>query len=202
MPETDAILLSEIQRGSHKSFKTLYDRYWDFLFELVYSRVKVDEDARKIMQSLWVEVWERPQKILTDSNGACRGFLCKFLNYRILDYYRDLRTAEVSLDGVVENLELPETEYYEILDQYDVETILSMVEHVVQQMPETVQRVFKMRMNQRKTTSETAQELHLSEKTVRNSLSKALAEIRTRLTPFYNASKVAAIMTTLEMLAK
>lgn len=193
MSPTDYTLLKKIKSGDRPAFMLLYDRYWDSLYNFVFVRTRDKEIAEEILQNLWVKILENTDTIQTDDSESAKGYLLRHLHYRILDFYNSYKKAPPTLSidefDIPNELEISDTDYFEILEENEINSLLSMIDEVVAKLPSTEQQVYDMRIRKNMSVNETAEALGLSNKTVSNKLSKALGEIREQLNPEYQSSK-------------
>lgn len=207
MNVTDYTLLKKIKSGDRPAFMLLYDRYWDSLYRFVFVRTKDKETSEELLQNLWVKILENTDTIQTDESESAKGYLIRHLHYRILDYYNSYKKAPPTLSidefETPEELNISDTEYFEILEENEISTLLSMIDKVVSQLPATEQEVYDMRIRQNMSVNETAEALGISNKTVSNKLSKALNEVREQLNPEYQSSKkLVSILMLMEILTR
>ncbi|CAM2865773.1 sigma-70 family RNA polymerase sigma factor [Chryseobacterium flavum] len=189
---TDYTLLKKIKSGDRPAFMLLYDRYWDSLYSFVFVRTRDKEITEELLQNLWMKILENTDAIQTDESGNAKGYLLRYLHYRVIDYYNSYKKVPptLSIDELdAPEIEITDTEYFEILEENEISALLSMIDSVVSQLPPTEQRVYDMRIRRNMSVNETAEALGISNKTVSNKLSKALGEIREQLNPEYQSSK-------------
>lgn len=204
---TDEILLKKIKSGDRPAFMLLYERYWDSLYRFVFVRTKDKEVSEELLQNLWIKILENTDAIQTDDSESAKGYLLRHLHYRILDYYNSFKKAPPTLS--IDEFETPaelnisDTEYFEILEENEISALLSLIDEVVARLSLTEQQVYEMRIRQNMSVNETAEALGISNKTVSNKLSKALGEIREQLSPEYQSSKkLISIIMLMEILTK
>ncbi len=207
MSPTDSILLKKIKSGDRPAFMLLYERYWDSLYRFVFVRTKDKEIAEEVLQDLWIKILENTDSIQTDDSESAKGYLLRHLHYRILDYYNNYKKAPPTLSidefDIPNESELTDSEYFEILEENEISDLLYMIDEVVSQLPVTEQQVYDMRIRKNMSVNETAEALGISNKTVSNKLSKALGEIREKLSPDYKSSKkLVSILLLMEILTK
>ncbi|MFS4428695.1 RNA polymerase sigma factor [Chryseobacterium sp. S90] len=207
MSPTDYTLLKKIKSGDRPAFMLLYDRYWDSLYNFVFVRTRDKEIAEEILQNLWVKILENTDTIQTDDSESAKGYLLRHLHYRILDFYNSYKKAPPTLSidefDIPNELEISDTDYFEILEENEINSLLSMIDEVVASLPSTEQQVYDMRIRKNMSVNETAEALGLSNKTVSNKLSKALGEIREQLNPEYQSSKkLVSILLLMEILMR
>jgi RNA polymerase sigma-70 factor (ECF subfamily) len=207
MSPTDYTLLKKIKSGDRPAFMLLYDRYWDSLYSFVFVRTRDKEIAEEILQNLWIKILENTDTIQTDDSESAKGYLLRHLHYRILDFYNNYKKAPPTLSidefDIPNEFEISDTEYFEILEENEINSLLLMIDEVVAQLPSTEQQVYDMRIRKNMSVNETAEALGISNKTVSNKLSKALGEIREQLNPEYQSSKkLVSILLLMEVLTR
>ncbi|REC59844.1 sigma-70 family RNA polymerase sigma factor [Chryseobacterium pennae] len=207
MSLTDSTLLKQIKSGDRPAFMLLYDRYWDNLYRFVFVRTRDKEVSEELLQNLWIKILENTEMIQTDEAESAKGYLLRHLHYRILDYYNSLKKAPPTLSidefDIPAEIDVSDSEYFEVLEENEVSILLSMIDEIVLQLPSTEQQVYDMRIRKNRSVNETAEALGISNKTVSNKLSKALGEIREQLSPEYQSSKkLISILMLMELLTK
>ncbi|MDR6403696.1 MULTISPECIES: RNA polymerase sigma factor [Chryseobacterium] len=205
MKLTDHTLLNKIKSGDKPAFMILYERYWDSLYGFVFGRTRNKEIAEEILQNLWIKILEDTNAIQTDESESAKGYLLRYLHYRIIDFYNSSKknSATVSIDESDIPIEITDTEYFEILEESDISALFEMIDEVVSQLSATEREVFDMRIRKNMSVEDTAKTLGLSSKTVSNKLSKTLGEIREKLNPDYQSSKkLISLLVLMEILAK
>ncbi len=207
MSATDYTLLKKIKSGDRPAFMLLYDRYWDSLYRFVFLRTRDKEVSEEILQNLWMKILENTDVIQTDDAESARGYLIRHLHYRIIDFYNSYKktppTLRIDELDISNEIEIADSEYFEILEENEISDLLSMIDEVVSQLSSTEQQVYDMRIRKNRSVHETAEALGISNKTVSNKLSKALGEIREKLNPEYQSSKkLISILLLMEVLTK
>lgn len=205
MNQTDHSLLAKIKTGDRPAFVILYERYWDLFYRFVFARTKDKEATEELLQNLWIKVLENTDSIHTDDQESAKGYLLRYLHYRVIDYFNTYKktSSTIRIDESEHSIDITDTEYFEILEEHDVSALFSMIDEVVSQLPLTEQNVYDLRIRKNRSVDETAEVLGLSNKTVSNKLSKTLGEIREQLNPEYQSSKkLISLLILMEMLSK
>ncbi|SEW26216.1 RNA polymerase sigma-70 factor, ECF subfamily [Chryseobacterium wanjuense] len=205
MNPTDYTLLKKIKTGDRTAFMTLYERYWDSLYSFVFVRTRNKEVAEELLQNLWVKILENTESIQTDEQETAKGYLLRYLHYRVLDYYNSskITSSNINIDDSEDPVDMIDTEYFEILEESEISALFTMIDQVVSQLSTTEQKVYDMRIRKNMSVNETAEALGISNKTVSNKLSKTLSEIREQLNPEYKSSKkLVALLLFVEMVAQ
>lgn len=205
MNPTDRILLHKIKTGDRTAFMTLYERYWDSLYRFVFARTKDKEVTEELLQNLWIKILENTESIQTNDEESAKGYLVKYLHYRVIDYFNSHKNVSSTLriDEAENSIDITDTDYFEILEENDISVLFSMIDEVVSQLPVTEQKIYDLRIRKNLSVDETAEILGLSNKTVSNKLSKAIGKIREELTPEYKSSKkLISLLVLMEILLK
>lgn len=205
MNPTDRILLHKIKTGDRTAFMTLYERYWDSLYRFVFARTKDKEVTEELLQNLWIKILENTESIQTNDEESAKGYLVKYLHYRVIDYFNSHKNVSSTLriDEAENSIDITDTDYFEILEENDISVLFSMIDEVVSQLPVTEQKIYDLRIRKNLSVDETAEILGLSNKTVSNKLSKAIGKIREELTPEYKSSKkLISLLVLMEILVR
>lgn len=152
---------------------TIYHKFWKELYVVAYRRLRSEQDVEDILQDLFISLIEG--KASFENEHSIRAFLHKRLKSRIIDFYRKalLNTT----------FELHECRNSEASDTYsDTALLHNELELIVQQeisnMPEKMKEIFLLSREEQLSNEEIAQQLNLSNQTVRNQVSAALKRIR------------------------
>ncbi|MCW3162742.1 RNA polymerase sigma factor [Chryseobacterium oryctis] len=190
MNQTDHILLKQIKTGNHSAFTILYERYWESLYSFVFTRTRDKEVTEELLQNLWVKVLENTENIQTDIQESAKGYLLRYLHYRIIDYFNSHKKIfDVNIDETEDSMDITDTDYFEILEENKISELFAMIDEIVSQLPITEQKVYDLRIRKNMSVNETAEALDISNKTVSNKLSKTLGEIREKMSGEYQSSK-------------
>lgn len=202
--ESDHQLLEHIKSGDRDAFMALYNKYWEDLYTMARSRTQDRETARELLQNLWLRLLEKPEFIQISRSGSAKPYLRRYLHYRIIDHYQLAPTVHhTDVPETAAPYEISDTEYFEILEQNDIDRLLKMINEVVGTFSATSQQVFDLRVRQGLSVEETAKKLGISKKTVSNLLSSTIADIRRTLGPEYETSKkMAVLLVLLELMAE
>lgn len=180
MPEknyTDEELMPLIRQGNAAAFELLYNRYAEGLTSFAASRLTSLEEARDVIHDLFVYVWRERENI--SIRISARAFLYSAVRYRIVDHIRKNITREKYLAHIEKlDISLPG-----ILVQLDTKDLQDKIDFMVENLSPRVQRVFKMSRYENLSVKEIAQNLGITERTVKNQLATALAYLRENLGP-------------------
>jgi RNA polymerase sigma-70 factor (family 1) len=173
--KTDKRLLEELCMGDESAFELLFDRHWEELFAFVSRMTGEDEQARDILQNTFIVLWKNKNQLLI--SDSLRPYLFRVAKNETISLFRK---HKVRLDGM-------DTLAHSLYAADNPESLLigkelnSSIEFEVLKMPLSMKKCFQLSRYENKSIREIAQELSLSEQTVKNNISEALNRLRKRL---------------------
>ena len=158
------------------AFRVLYDRYWKPLYQKALARLGTDADAQDAVQEVFISCWRNRQTIQTDDSIA--PYLFTALKYCIIKMvYRAARKG-VILPLSLTGLEQTELSTEELLQHKELQAIIA---REVARLPDQMRRIYQLSRTEALSITEIAQQLNLSEQTVKNTLTTALKKLRRQL---------------------
>lgn len=190
MDKTDLVLLKKIRIGDQSAFSTLYNRYYEDLYKMVFVRTKSKYSTEELIQNLWLKVFENPEFVQVDDVECARKYLFRYMHFRVIDFYNAVNINFENSD-ISEDLldDMTASEYFEIFKESDIQELFAMIKKVLYDVTDTEQKVYDLRIRQNKSVKETAQILGITDKTVHNKLNSVLTKIRSQVEPKYKSSK-------------
>jgi len=171
----DKLLLFKLKEGNSGAFDSIYEKYWQQLYVSAFKRFRDPDLAKDATQDVFLQLWLKREEINIDNLPA---YLFTALKNKIFNWMERERKftpipelllhLKVSLDeadaGILRN---------EFMQAYEA---------LIVTLTPSQQVIFRMRYQQDLSTSEIAEELDISRKTVQNQLTRAVAQIRASLT--------------------
>lgn len=177
MPKTvinDSELISRLQTGDHSAYAVLYEKFWRSLYIQAYKRVKDEEAAKDIIQTIFIDIWQRRETIIV--NSEIEHYLAGAVRYQVFSYFRSEKAKEKLMENTVQRFkEL--TSINELNGYFELEKLIAVE---VELLPAQMKAAYLLKAAQH-STAEIAQQLNLKEQTVSNHLSEALRRIRAKL---------------------
>jgi RNA polymerase sigma factor (sigma-70 family) len=190
MKPTDKSLLEAIALKDEKAFNEFYKRYSSILYRWALNRIGNADIANDIAQEFWSNLWINPLSIKTNEEGVAKNFLLHFFTFRVLDYLRaNAKEKSVSTEEQLEVLKNTMS-YTHILEEIHEKEIHSLIDEVLQDLPELTRMVFDYRWKRNYSIKETSEKLGVDEKVVYNRTFTALSLIRTRVNEMLSDEKV------------
>ncbi len=158
------------------SAEKIYKNYFDQVYRFALSRLPCVEDAQDVVSRVFIKVVEYIEDFQPHVGATERSWVFSILRNELIDFYRRQKD-NLSLESEEEYGEMPNWDKY--LDQ-DAE--LKRVMICLDKLPARQREMILLKYQADLKNKEIAQVLHLDEKTVSATLSRALNSLRTHLT--------------------
>ena len=173
---TDELLLGRMRSSDEDAFTELYQRYWRPLYSSALRRMSED-DARDIIQELFVSLWGRREHLPDDVKVA--EYLYTALRYRVINY---LQASQVRLKYANSVLTEQDPASAATADGHlAVDELKNFIQEAVDKMPLHLQEVFLLSYKKGLSPKEIATQLSLSVQTVKNYLTNARAFLKSMM---------------------
>ncbi len=166
----------ELKKGSFSAFDHLFSVYKSRLYAFVVGYLKIEEDAKELVQDVFVKVWENRHHI--DTCRSFNAYLFTITKNTVLDYFRKKANERNYLDYIREHVGLVVDSFEEKIEYAD---LLEKAESVIEDLPPRQKEIFQMSRKQGLSNEEIAEILKISKKTVENQITLAKKYIRKRL---------------------
>jgi RNA polymerase sigma factor (sigma-70 family) len=163
--------------GDDKALALLYDEYSPLVFGLA---LRVTQDrgaAEEIVQSVFIQVWERPE-VFDPDRGTFRGWLGTIAHRRAVDVVRSQRARRGREER--DFLRTP-TSSVTVEDGAVATSVAERVRAAVEQLPEAQQAAIRLAYFEAKTFRQVAEVLGVPEGTAKSRLRLGLNRLATVL---------------------
>ena len=172
----DSVLLSQVREGNRDAFDDLYQKYWKNVYNAAYKRLNNYDQAKDVAQDVFTQLWIHLNASATQIENL-PGYLYTSVRNNVLKSLEKEKKF-VSVPDLLLNIE-------SFKDNADADILYSELESayraVIAKMPQQQRTIFQMRYDEELSSDAIATELHISPKTVRNQLGKALVKLKTTL---------------------
>lgn len=175
----DFALLALSKAGDEKGFSEIYERYWALLYRHAYKLLKDETQAQDIVQEVFVNLWDKIDSL--DLQSSVNAYLYAAVRNKVLNVIQREKYQRRYMDSIIHFIERSEA----VTDHKLREKMLQeKIEKEVAHLPEKMRHVFEMSRVHHLSYKEIAQELHLSDKTVKKQVSNAIRILRFKLSSF------------------
>lgn len=160
-------------------FNHIYKLYWKELYYFALKKVQDHALAEDLLHDVFLKLLK--SESLEDRFDTIKGYLYTALRHQIIDYYRKNK-LQINLEQDIPTwYSQHENKVLEITIKREFEEFL---EQQVSRLPDQMRRVVQLNSKEGFNTTEIAQKLLISDKTVRNQLSLANQKLRSALEKF------------------
>ena len=176
---SDVELLALCKAGDETGFSEIYDRYWAVLYRHAYKLLKEKPTAQDVVQEVFVTLWDKIPNL--ELQGSLSSYLYTTVRNKILNMIQKEKIHERYITSFGHFIERSET----VTDHRIREQMLrERIEREVAHLPTKMRHVFELSRTQHLSYKEIAQELNLSDKTVKKQVSNAIKILRLKLSGF------------------
>lgn len=173
---SDTDLLKLFQKGDAIAYREIYDRYWQLLFRFSRKLMQDNSIAEDIVQDIFTVLWVKREQL--DLNMPLAAYLYKLTRNKILDVIRHSKVESRYIEHLQQviqiNNQLPDQLYIE-RELYD------QIEQEIKNLPEKMRIIFEMSRKDFKSNKEIADELGISQQTVKNQVSNAIRTLKGKI---------------------
>ena len=154
------------------SFEALFRKYFPPLMSFARKILVDEDDAREVVQQVFINLWEKREKI--DLSKSLKSYLFTSVHNRSLNVIRDRKKFSAE--------EVPEMAgEWDVSAQIESMELEEKIQKPCNHLPEKCRQIFELNRFDGLKYSEIALKLGISVKTVENQMSKALKILREKL---------------------
>jgi RNA polymerase sigma-70 factor (family 1) len=177
-PATDRNLFRRISEGDESAFQTIFHSYNRTLYPYILSVVKVDADAKEIIQEIFLKLWLKRDTLTSIDNPG--GWLYTIASTECLLHLRKEARYARRLQNIANESGAssagfgPGPNFTDIHEAWDSKEVKALIREAVEKLPLRRRQVFQMSRLEGYSRKEIAEFLGTSENTVRNQLTDAV----------------------------
>lgn len=175
-PNTETYVLSHLQKKDTAAFRYLYEHYFTQMVLFAESYLYDEEEARDLVQDLFFRLWDNAFQ--TEVNISVKAYLFTSLRNRCLNVLRDRKIRDANSDKLFEAQIFSGTEDIEI-----DECVQQRLQEALDSLPDKCREIFLLKVVQGKKNKEIAEELGISDNTVKTQVQRAYKGIREKMIP-------------------
>ncbi|WP_316798308.1 RNA polymerase sigma factor [Pedobacter frigidisoli] len=173
--DNDVDLLIKLKKGDQSAFNILYKKYWSYVFDSSYKRVRDTALAEDITHDVFIQLWNIPKTTLISN---FKGYLYVSVRNRVFRVLQQ-QSRFVPIEDVINELDR------RCSQSSDAELLFKELTHsyaaLILDLTEQQQMIYDLKYAQDFSPDEIAERLNLSPKTVRNQIGKINFKLRSSL---------------------
>jgi len=173
----DAALISLVKQGDREAFEVLYDRYSIKLYRQAYAILDDEEEAKDIVQELFVNLWNNVANIHSDVQSI-QGYLYISNKNRIFKKLQRFKLKQAHQDYLSHAFQEATASSDVFLEAKEMK---SKLDQQIAKLPAKMREIFLLSRDQHMSHKEIAEKLQISDKTVKKQINNALNIIRDNL---------------------
>ncbi len=177
-PNKSEEILELFAKDPDKGMELMFRTYFGLVSSIVYRVLNDSALAEDISQEVFLSVWKNRETIKI--NSSLKSYLATAARNKALNYIRDNKVKFAGGDEMPEVPDMTPGVEKEIAGQ----ALKKRVTQLIDLLPERCRHTFVLSRFENLTYKQIAVEMGISEKTVENQISKALAFLRTGLASF------------------
>ncbi|EHQ29726.1 RNA polymerase sigma factor [Mucilaginibacter paludis] len=173
---SDPELVDLLKSGDQAAFTEIYDRYWSIMYAHAYKMIKNREEAKDLIQEIFSTLWLKSHLLTEDTNVS--GYLYTAARNRVFNLMSQHKTRHDYFNAIARFATEESTATIEHLEERDLE---AAVEREIQLLPPKMREIFELSRKQNLSHKEIAEQLNLSDQTVKKQVQNALKILKPRL---------------------
>ena len=178
---TDGDLISLLNEGDRTAFAEIYDRYNGLLYTFTYKRLQDREEAKDLIHELFFKLWENHSSI--DIRVSVSAYLYGALRNNMLKLMAKSKVANLYIDSFQHYIDSDPNNTTDHLVRHN--ELQSFIDNEIANLPPRTRHVFELSRKANYSRKEIAEELNISEETVKSHMKTALKTLKSKLGPLF-----------------
>ncbi|CAM4045289.1 RNA polymerase sigma-70 factor, ECF subfamily [Pedobacter westerhofensis] len=173
---TDDDLLFRLKNDDHLAFTEIFNRYSQLLYAHAYNKLRIESDARDVLQEMFMKFWDKRSSLEQGNNLA--GYLFIALRNTIFNLiksrsrvsaYAETFTQVNADSGIYTDTLIREKQFS------------AMIEAEIANLPPRMRAVFELRRKEHLSNKEVAARLGITESTSADQMKKAVRILKNKI---------------------
>jgi RNA polymerase sigma-70 factor (ECF subfamily) len=177
---TDKEILKLLKQNEPKAISCIIEIYGAGIMKRALVYLKDKETAEDICQEVYISIWSKRKQLTISSSLS--GYLSTIVKNKCLNYIKSNSRVRIEDDSSLQN---QKSAYTDSHSQLEASEMTLHIMDLVSQLPEKCRIVFEMSRFDHLSNAEIAERTGKSIKTVENQMSRALRELKEKMTDAY-----------------
>lgn len=176
LSDIDLVLL--LREGNQPAYAEIYSRYVNVLVRFTESKLYSLDDARDLVQDLFTGLWSDRKALIV--NSTLKAYLFGIVKNQVITKIRKNIVREAYADRL-RNLS---PAFHSLDEELDAREVAFNIKRGLEGLPDKTKTIYQLSREENKSIKEIAEEMNLSDQTVKNQISIALKHLRKSISSF------------------
>src|SRR5476651_1665753 len=158
---TDQEILIGLRNNDHRSFRYLYEKYWEKLYLSACRRLDDEFDAEEVVQDIFCNLWRKRDRLELMTNFEV--YFSVAVKYEVINRFTKKARERVYQNYAISNYSEVE---YTTTNQINYNEVQQQLEQTVNTLPDKCRTAFKLSREQGYTNKQISALMEISIKTV------------------------------------
>ena len=173
---SDEHLVSLLKEGNRDAFAEIYNRYKGLLYVHAFNKLRDEAEAADIVHDLFAALWDKHETL--EIIGHLSGYLYTSTRNRIFKLIAKKSNAQTYITAIAKSI----NDGHCITDHRVRQNMLTeIIEKEIASLPTKMRIVFELSRKANLSHKEIAEQLDISEETVKSHITHALKQLRVKL---------------------
>lgn len=168
-----------VKTNKNKAFQLVFDSYWQTLYNHAYKKVQSKDIAKDLVQDSFVSLWDKID--LLDAEGNVLSYLYAILRNKTLKLYEKDEGRFCYAKSMISNGVMGDNHSQNLLLEKELKAI---IDAEILHMPPRMREIYIMKKEDDLSIKQIANDLSLSEQTIKNQLQMAYQRLRVRVSDY------------------
>jgi len=165
-----------LKKGSYSAFDHLFSVYKERLYAFAIGYLKMEEDAKELVQDVFVKVWEHRHSL--DEEKSFGSYLFTISKNTILNYFRKKANEQNYIEYVKQHTGL---RVNPVEEEIEFSELKERASGLIERLPSRQREIYRLSREKGLSNEEISRILHVSKKTVENQITLAKKFLREHL---------------------
>lgn len=173
---SDQELTALLQKGDPSAFAEIYERYWGVLYIHALKMLRDEDEVKDVLQELFSSLWAKAAGLqLSTSLSSYLYAAVRNKVFNLIEHQKIKRNYSASI------IQFSQQGDYVTDELLRINELKQLIEKEVMKLPSKMREVFELSRNSYLSHKEIAEQLGISDKTVRKQINNAIKILRLRL---------------------
>lgn len=187
--ELDSNFFTLLKLNKEKAFQLVFDIYWHPIYKQAYKKVQCDDLAKDLVQDVFICLWDKIDVL--DTEKSVLAYCYAILRNKTLKLYEKNKVQLRYAISVAGNDALADQHSQNILLEKE---LIAIINEEIERMPPRMREIYILKKEDDLSIKEIAEDLSISEQTIKNQLQMAYQRLRDRLKNYDSSLAILSVI--------